>query len=127
MLVIIGSRRFSEEIHDLQSYLTDNRVDVVSAPYPDIVYDDSLTSQWANKGLIYDHLLNIERANRCLIYNPNGYVGVNTILEVGYFINKRKPLYACEKTGEPCIDMFVSHFANSSDAKKLLEILNKKD
>ena len=125
MIVIVGSRRFSTQIHELREYLINAGHMVVSAPYPDIVYDDSLTSQWANRGLILDHLYKLECASSCLVFNPDGYVGTNSILEIGYFINTRKPIYACHKTGEACIDIFMRMIIGSTSNDSILKAIQR--
>lgn len=124
MIVIVGSRKFSNEILELTLFLQKKGIDIVSAPYPDIEYNSTLISKWADKGLVYDHLYKLQKATSCFIYNPNGYVGVNTVFEIGYFLQSNKPIYACYETNETCIDMFVSEFINSNDKNKIFKKLS---
>jgi len=125
MIVIVGSRRFDKEIKEVTNFLVKNGVNIISAPYPDIEYDNSLISQWADKGLVYDHLFKLEGATSCLIYNPDGYVGVNTIFELGYFVKMNKPIYACFLTKETCIDTFINDVYNTVNKNELLSIIKK--
>jgi len=125
MIVIVGSRKFHKEIKELVKFLREHKIDIEAAPYPEITYDDSLISQWADKGLVYDHLHKLDRADFCFIYNPNGYVGVNSIFEIGYFINKKKPIFACYKTKETCIDLFIEQIFDTLDKEQILNNFKK--
>lgn len=63
-------------------------------------------------GLVRAHLERIRQADIVFIFNPTGYVGVNTTLELGFANALNKPIYAMstempfDKGGELCREIF---------------------
>ena len=49
--------------------------------------------------LVLRHFDRIRKADVCFVYNRNGYLGVNTTLEVGFAHGRDMVIYALEKEG----------------------------
>lgn len=124
MIVIIGSRKFSQEIKSLSNFLNNNGFRCECPPFFDFESNEDTIGEWACNGLVYDHLFKINRADLCILYNPNGYVGINTALEVGYIIQRNKTLISLFVSNEYCIDLFVQDVVNSSEEELILQKVN---
>ena len=106
-IVICGSQRFKEEIETFAKLLERKGVPVVFRPE----FRDR-TSEMANKpeserlmndeyklkvpGLVHAHLQRIRESDVCYVYNKNGYIGVNTTLEIGFAHGLNKIIYTLE-------------------------------
>ena len=123
MIVIIGSRKFSQEIKNLSDYINKNGISCECPPFFEFESNDNLISKWACNGLVYDHLFKINQAQLCLLYNPNGYVGINTAMEVGYIIQQNKKLVSIFDSAEYCINLFVNEVINSDEEHVIFEKL----
>lgn len=123
MIVIIGSRRFSQEIKNLCNYINKNGIKCECPPFFDFESNDNLISKWACNGLVYDHLFKINQAELCLLYNPKGYVGINTAMEVGYIIQQNKKFISLFDSNEYCINLFVNDVINSNEKQIIFEKL----
>ncbi len=125
MIIIIGSRRFSNEIKELNKYLNLKGYNCNCPPYHNFETINDKVNQWACNGLVYDHLFKINQARLCILYNPNGYVGINTALEIGYIIRSNKSLISLFSSEEYCINLFVQGVVNSSSHENILEMIKK--
>lgn len=64
-------------------------------------------------GLVHAHLQRIREADICYVYNPEGYVGVNTTLEIGFAHGLNKIIYVYEselnyEKGELCREILYN-------------------
>lgn len=59
------------------------------------------------KELEQQHLNAIQEANFLYVYNPDGYLGQSTTLEIGYALGLGKPVYAFEKPSDETLSRFV--------------------
>lgn len=118
-VVICGSQRYNDEINLFAARLRKLGVPIIFTP--DFKYHrknrlnaeekERLTSRSYRQqipGLVHQHLDRIRRADICFVYNRDGYVGVNTTLEIGFAHGKEMIIYALEpeikpeEGGEPC-------------------------
>ena len=64
--------------------------------------------------MVHEHFDRIRKANVCDVYNKQGYLGVNTTLELGFAHGKNMVIYALEpenainKRGEICRDILFT-------------------
>jgi hypothetical protein len=61
------------------------------------------------------HLGAIRDSDFLYLYNPCGYVGVNTALEIGYAYAYDIPIVALALTGNPGLDCFIDHVLMPDD------------
>jgi len=79
-------------------------------------------------GMVHEHFDRMRKSDVCYIYNKNGYVGVNTTVEIGFAHGKNMIIYALEPEkpiefgGEICRDILFSEVIESPEelAKRLL-------
>jgi len=138
-IVICGSQRYNDEINQFAARLRRLGVPIVFTP--DFKYlrkeklqmdeKDRLTSRSYRKqipALVHQHLDRIRRADVCFVFNKNGYVGVNTTLEIGFAHGKEMIIYALEPEihaedgGELCRHILFTEIINSPEElyKRLL-------
>ncbi len=125
MIIIIGSRKFSREIKNLCKYINNKGIPCECPPFYDFDSRDGFLSEWAGKGLVYDHLFKINRARLCILYNPNGYIGINTAMEVGYIIQQNKKIISLFDSNEYCINLFIFEVINSEKEQVIFNTLKK--
>ena len=71
--------------------------------------------------MVLQHFDRIRRADICYIYNKEGYVGVNTTLEIGFAHGKDMVIYALEpenhhtKGGEICRDIMFTEIIRTPE------------
>ena len=77
--------------------------------------------------LVHEHFDRIRKADVCYIYNKEGYLGVNTTLELGFAHGKNMIIYALEPEkplehgGEICRDiLFTEIVVRPEDLMKRL-------
>lgn len=97
-VVICGSRRFKPEERRFAAKLRRLGVTVYDP------YFHSGEKEWEGLseaykkfvalGLTHDHFYKIKMADIVFLYNPDGYAGVSTTLELGYAMALGKPIYA---------------------------------
>ena len=129
--VISGSfRKFYREIRTLITTFEAQDIAVLSPPDSDIidlgaefVIFETDTSQDVHT-LECQHLAAIARANFVYLYNPNGYVGTNSALELGYAVASGTPVIALELTGNPGLDCLISAVAEARDVARMREDVN---
>ena len=136
-IVILGSQRFKDEIDELAKDLEEFGATAVFKPeFKDRsrAMADMPESQRLQvpeyrlriPGLVHAHLQRIREADVCYVYNPGGYVGVNTTLEIGFAHGLNKIIYAYEsetdfeKGGELCREILFN-----SIIKNPLELYGK--
>jgi len=138
-VVICGSQRFNDEINQFAARLRKLGAPIVFTP--DFKYirksklqleeKDRLASHSYRKQvptLVHQHLDRIRRADVCFVFNKNGYVGVNTTLEIGFAHGKEMIIYALEPEihvengGEPCRHILFAEILDTPEElyKRLL-------
>jgi nucleoside 2-deoxyribosyltransferase len=65
----------------------------------------------------------MDKADLIYVYNRDGYIGVNTTLELGYAACLKKPIYAYERdTSEICRNiLFDGYLTNLEEIIQILE------
>lgn len=132
-IVICGSQRYKDGIYDFADRLVKLGAPLVLTP--DFNSDEhrrlfqkeererlqvpSYRMQVPN--LVLAHFERMRKAEVCFIYNKNGYLGVNTTLEVGYAHGKGIPIYALEREcsieqgGEICREILFTDIIATPD------------
>lgn len=111
-IVICGSRRFKPEARKFSSSLKRLGVTVYEP------YFHSGEKEWEGLseaykkfialGLTHDHFYKIKMADIVFLYNPSGYAGVSTTLEMGYAMALGKPIYAfSDEDSELCRKVLI--------------------
>jgi hypothetical protein len=109
-VVICGSMRHSEEIKNFASRLRKLGVPLVFVPdFGDLNKDfrelpehkrlSFLDYKKQVPELVLRHFDRIRKADVCFVFNRNGYLGVNTTLEVGFAHGQDMVIYSLEKEG----------------------------
>jgi len=124
-VVICGSQRYKDEIKRFSQDLRDLGAPIVFEPeftrhrkkmimkkererLKSKAYRDKVP------GLVHEHFDRIRKADICYIYNKDGYLGVNTTLELGFAHGKNMIIYALEpespieQGGEVCRDILFT-------------------
>jgi len=137
-VVICGSQRYAKEIQEFGERL--RWLGVPQVLEPDFKQDEKLFIKEEKERmqsvayrerlpyLVQKHLNNIRRADVCYIYNKEGYLGVNTTLELGLAHGKNIPIYAFdpekpgEEGGEICRDILYRDIVKTPEdlVKKLV-------
>lgn len=129
-VVICGSQRYKEEIRGFVDSLKEMGVAVVFEP--NFERQDKGFTQKEEKerlrsrsyraavpAMVHAHFERIRKADVCYIYNKDGYLGVNTTLEVGYAHGKGMIIYAFEteqpyeEGGEICRDILFTEIVKT--------------
>lgn len=72
-------------------------------------------------GLVHEHFDRIRKSDVCYVYNKDGYLGVNTTLEIGFAHGLNRIIYALEPErpiqfgGEVCRDILFSEVIDSAE------------
>jgi nucleoside 2-deoxyribosyltransferase len=125
-VVICGSRRFKPEARKFAAGLKKLGA-VVYEPYFhsgekewEVLSEDY--KKFIALGLTHDHFYKIKMADIVFLYNPDGYAGVSTTLELGYAMALGKPIYAfSDKDKELCRKVLVRGVTKTP--KELVKIL----
>jgi NTP pyrophosphatase (non-canonical NTP hydrolase) len=72
------------------------------------------------KALELEHLRAILNANALFLFNPDGYLGNSAIMETGYAIASKKPVFCLKEPNENVLRKFVT----VASTKKMREILS---
>jgi hypothetical protein len=138
-IVVCGSQRFKDEIYDFSKKLTALGAPIVLTPdfHSDIhqhLFQKNERERMQNAAyraqvpaLVYAHFERMRKTDICFVYNKNGYLGVNTTLEIGYAHGKGMPIYALErecpieKGGEICREILFTDII--TEPKELLKRL----
>lgn len=124
-VVLCGSRRFKPEMRKFGADLKKLGV-VVFEPYLHSGQDEwkDMTQEYQNfvaLGLTHDHIYKIKMADVVFIFNPGGYAGVSTTLEIGAALALGKPIYALSRDEELCRNVLFRETVTTP--RKLLQHL----
>lgn len=116
-VVVCGSQRYKEEMIKFAKKLEKLGVPLVLIPDFRWTRKESLAAAESIRlksaryrlrvpGVVRAHLHKILKADICFVYNKNGYIGVNTTLELGAAAALNKFIFALEPDkSEPCRDI----------------------
>ena len=124
-VVICGSQRFNDEIEQFAARLRKLGAPQVSTPnFKYLRKDFTLLDERERlvskryraqvPALVLQHFDRIRKAEVCFVYNKDGYLGVNTTLEVGFAHGRDMIIYsfsresAVEDGGEICRDILFT-------------------
>ena len=105
---ICGSQRFKEEIEFFANKLKELGVPAVFEPefkdrsrtFLELPEAERLSTSGEYRmkvpGLVHAHLQRIREADVIYVFNPNGYIGINTTLEIGFAHGLNKIIYVYE-------------------------------
>jgi len=131
-IVICGSQRYKDEIREFVDSLKKSGVPIVFEPNfedqssdfvkkeeKERLQDESYRSQVP--AMVHAHFEKIRKADVCYVYNKDGYLGVNTTLELGYAHGKGMVIYALETEqpyedgGEICRDILFTEIVKTPE------------
>ncbi|OGZ00438.1 MAG: hypothetical protein A2945_03800 [Candidatus Liptonbacteria bacterium RIFCSPLOWO2_01_FULL_52_25] len=124
-VVICGSQRYKDEIKAFSHKLRALGVPVVFEPNferrpakflkaKESVRLASASYRKQIPALVHEHFDRLRKADICFVYNKEGYIGVNTTLELGFAHGKNMIIYALEPEkpikigGEICRDILFT-------------------
>src|SRR3989344_6826359 len=124
-IVICGSQRYKEEITKFAEKLRKLGVPIVFEPNFERQRKKMLTAKESDRlkvksyrdrvpAMVHEHFDRIRKADVCYIYNKEGYLGINTTLELGFAHGKNMIIYALEpekpieEGGEICRDILFT-------------------
>ncbi len=124
-VTLSGSRKFKKEMRDFAEKLKSLGVTVL-APYHHSGQDewkdlDPQLQKFVALGLSHDHFYKIAMADVMFVYNPKGYIGNSTTLEIGYAVAMKKPIYALHNDEELCRHVLFREIIDTPE--KLVEVL----
>lgn len=131
-MVICGSQRYKDEIKAFADRLRELGVPVVFEPdfkrQRMSLLKKEEKERLASKSyrdrvpaLVHEHFNRIRKADTCFVYNKNGYVGVNTTLELGFAHGLNMVVYALEPEkpihdgGEVCRDILFTEIIETPE------------
>ncbi len=138
-VVICGSQRYKDGIYDFAQKLTKLGAPLVLTPnfHSDEhkhLFNKNERERLKNPtyraqvpALVYAHFERMRKTDVCFVYNKDGYLGVNTTLEIGYAHGRGMPIYALEpessieKGGEICREILFTDIITTP--KELLKRL----
>ncbi len=126
-VVICGSQRWKEEIKAFADQLRKLGAPVVFVPNFDRRPKKFLKAKESRRlasssyrkqipALVFQHFDRVRKADVCFVYNKEGYVGVNTTLEIGCAHGQDMIIYALEpekpikQGGEICRDILFTEY-----------------
>jgi hypothetical protein len=132
---ICGSQRFKEEIKSFSTQLKNLGVSVIFEPNfqrhrRSIIKkkekDRLLSKAYRDKvpALVHEHFDRLRKADVCFVFNKDGYIGVNTDLEIGFAHGKNMIIYALEPEkaveygGEICRDILFTEIIETPEELK---------
>ena len=137
-VVICGSQRYKDEIKAFAIKLRKLGVPIVFEPNFERRPTKFLNATEAKRlesvsyrkqvpALVHEHFDRLRKADICYVYNKEGYVGVNTTLEIGFAQGKNMIIYALEPEkelkfgGEICRDILFTEIIQTPEelAKRL--------
>ena len=137
-VVICGSQRYKVEIKKFAERLRKLGVPVVFEPNFDRQRKKMLAATEKTRllsksyrdrvpAMVHEHFDRLRKADICYVYNKEGYVGVNTTLEIGFAQGKNMIIYALEPEkelkfgGEICRDILFTEIIQTPEelAKRL--------
>jgi len=131
-VVICGSQRYKDDIKRFAERLRKLGVPIVFEPNFDRQRKKFLISEEKYRlqsksyrdrvpAMVHEHFDRIRKADVCYIYNKDGYLGVNTTLELGFAHGKNMIIYALElekaveKGGEICRDILFTEIIETPE------------
>lgn len=129
---LCGSQRYKDEIKAFSNKLKSLGVSVVFEPNFErhrqkMIHKaekDRLKSKpYRDRipGLVHEHFDRLRKADVCFVFNKDGYLGVNTTLEIGFAHGKNMVIYALEpesaieKGGEVCRDILFTEIIETPE------------
>ncbi len=124
-VVICGSQRYKDEIKNFATKLRKLGVPVVFEPNFErhrrktVMSEEKIrlrSKTYRDKvpAMVHEHFDRLRKADVCYVYNKEGYLGVNTTLELGFAHGKNMVIYALEPEkphedgGEICRDILFT-------------------
>ncbi len=131
-IVLCGSQRYKNEIKDFAGKLRKFGAPVVFEPNFERQRKEMLTMEEKHRlkskayrirvpAMVHEHFDRIRKADVCYVYNKNGYLGVNTTLELGFAHGKNMIIYALEpelpieEGGEICRDILFTEIIKTPE------------
>ena len=131
-VVICGSQRYKDEIRAFSTRLRKLGVPIVFEPNFERQRKKMLSKKESERlksksyrdrvpAMVHEHFDRIRKADVCYIYNKNGYLGVNTTLELGFAHGKNMIIYALEpekpiaQGGEVCRDILFTEIIDTPE------------
>ncbi len=129
---ICGSQRYKDEIKAFSNRLKGLGVSVVFEPnfqrHRQKMIHKKEKERLKSKsyrdripGLVHEHFDRLRKADVCFIFNKNGYLGINTTLEIGFAHGKNMVIYALEPEraiesgGEVCRDILFTEILDTPE------------
>ena len=129
-VVICGSQRYKDDIKNFAEQLRKFGVPIVFEPNferqrkrlaaaKESVRLRSKSYRDRVPAMVHEHFDRIRKADVCYVYNKNGYLGVNTTLELGFAHGKNMVIYALEPEkplehgGEICRDILFTEIIDT--------------
>lgn len=131
-VVICCSQRHKDKLSEFVSDLKKLGASVVFEPNFDNRDSDFIAKEEKERlqtkeyreqvpAMVHAHFEKIRKADVCFVFNKDGYLGVNTTLEVGYAHGKGMIIYALEpersfeRGGEICRDILFSEIIKTPE------------
>ncbi len=131
-VVICGSQRYKDEIKNFAEKLRKLGVPVVFEPNFDRQRKKMLAAEEKVRlkvksyrdrvpAMVHEHFDRIRKADVCYVYNKQGYLGINTTLELGFAHGKNMVIYAREpeqpidRGGEICRDILFTEIIDKPE------------
>lgn len=131
-VVICGSQRYKEEIRNFANKLRKLGVPVVFEPNFERQRKKMLAAKESQRlqvksyrdrvpAMVHEHFDRIRKADVCYVYNRQGYLGINTTLELGFAHGKNMVIYALEPEkpvesgGEICRDILFTEIIDTPE------------
>lgn len=131
-VVICGSQRYKDEIKAFSQKIRDLGAPVVFEPdferqrtkmtrMKESMRLRSRSYRLRVPAMVHAHFDRVRKADICFIYNKDGYIGVNTMLELGFAHGKNMVIYALEPEkdikygGEICRDILYTEIIDSPE------------
>lgn len=131
-LVICGSQRYKDDIKKWATRLRALGVPIVFEPNFERQRKAMLKKKERERlksrsyrdrvpAMVHEHFDRIRKADVCYVYNKNGYLGVNTTLELGFAHGKNMVIYAYEPEkpvelgGEVCRDILFTEIVDTPE------------
>ena len=131
-VVICGSQRYKEKIKAFANQLRKLGVPVVFEPNFERQRKKMLTKQEKDRlksksyrdrvpAMVHEHFDRIRKADVAYFYNKEGYLGVNSTLELGFAHGKNMVIYALEperavhEGGEICRDILFTEIIETPE------------
>lgn len=131
-VVICGSQRYKDEIKNFAEKLRKLGVPIVFEPNFERQRKKMSLAKESERlkvksyrdkvpAMVHEHFDRIRKADVCYVYNKEGYLGVNTTLELGFAHGKNMVIYALqtekplEHGGEICRDILFTEIIDKPE------------